>query len=107
MNKKKYKRFPILLDRHTALAITVLSGYDHIEDMWTHLDESVSEELEHDWNMQKMAAKQLLDQLDEHYCVLFLEELAKECCIRLKQIDEKTLNQTDFLNEAKKKINEI
>jgi len=87
MTKKKYKRFPILLNKTSAMCITILSGYDTLEDIWTHMDEAVEEQMNTDYSMSRKAASQLLDQLEEHYCTEFLIQLAIGCVKRIKDMD--------------------
>ena len=80
--KKDYKRFPIIISEHDVLVIHVFSRCDYLEDIWMHDHEG---KMIDDYNKFKIAARQLIDQLEDNYCDLFLEELIKACQYKLKK----------------------
>lgn len=81
---KDYKRKFVQLDRETALLLHIFTkDEEHSwEDIWLHDYTGVAEA---DYFIHEEAAKQLLDQLEGHWCVAFLETLIKECQQRIDE----------------------
>lgn len=75
---KKYDRKFIQLSRDIGMLIHIFEkDSNHSwEDIWLHDFTGVYEK---DHSLYKDAAKQLLDQLEGHYCIAFLKALRDEC----------------------------
>lgn len=96
---KEYTRKFIQLNRDTALLLHVFKkDIDHSwEDVHLHDFTGVYEA---DYKIHQEAAKQLISQLEGHWCILFLEALRDECNrlieednIKCKEIDKKYENR--------------
>lgn len=91
---KKFKRFPVHIGHDTVILVNVLSGLSKIEDMWLVHDEAV---MDFEWNnFYEKAAKQLLDQLEDHYCDAFLMGLIKVCYDQLKESDQTYRSDSEY-----------
>lgn len=75
-------REPILLDKHTVALIHLFTRHDYLEDVWM-IDTNYYTKRLHPY---KDAAKQFVEQLDEHYCAAFVEELIIELATRYKDM---------------------
>ena len=81
---KNYKRKLIQLHRDTAILIHIFEkDTDHsFEDVWLH---DLTGVYETDVELLRGSAKQLIDQLEGHWCRAFLEALRDECDARIEQ----------------------
>lgn len=81
---KNYKRKLIQLHRDTAILIHIFEkDADHsFEDVWLH---DLTGVYETDIELLRGSAKQLIDQLEGHWCRAFLEALRDECDARIEQ----------------------
>lgn len=78
----KITRAPIMIGRHTVVVMHVFTRMDHLEDVWMDEVEPYYKEQQ---NLYKSAAKQFIDQLEDNWCVAFLEALQKEIEQELKK----------------------
>lgn len=81
MNRQtQYDRKPIVLSSHSVALIHIYERNSYFEDVWTvDLDDYISEE-----NLES-SAKQFVDQLENHWCVTFMEALINEIQKRLNE----------------------
>lgn len=81
---KNYKRKLIQLHKDTAILIHIFEkDTDHsFEDVWLH---DLTGVYETDIELLRGSAKQLIDQLEGHWCRAFLEALRDECDARIEQ----------------------
>lgn len=81
---KNYKRKLIQLHKDTAILIHIFEkDTDHsFEDVWLH---DLTGVYEADIELLRGSAKQLIDQLEGHWCRAFLEALRDECDARIEQ----------------------
>ncbi len=81
---KKYERKFIQLNRDTVMLIHLFhKESDHsFEDIWLH---DLTGVYETDFNILRDSAKQLINQLEGHWCRAFLEALRDECSSRIKE----------------------
>lgn len=83
---KHYRRFPIQLGHQSIIVIHHFS--DKGEGMEPHFEshdftEDNQAAFEYNWNESKIAAEQFFNQLEGHYCDLFLEALIVSATRRL------------------------
>lgn len=81
---KNYKRKLIQIHRDMAILIHIFEkDPDHsFEDAWLH---DLTGVYETDLELLRGSAKQLIDQLEGHWCRAFLEALRDECDKRIEQ----------------------
>lgn len=81
---KNYERKFIQLNRNTVMLIHLFhKESDHsFEDLWLH---DLTGVYETDINILRDSAKQLINQLEGHWCRAFIEALRDECDQRIEQ----------------------
>lgn len=81
----KYERYPIVLDTQTITMIQLFHRTDNVlEDLWINEIDGYEEVRN---GQYEKSAKQLLDQLEDHYTPQFLMELRKEITRTLQEHD--------------------
>lgn len=97
---KKYKRKFIQLNRNIVLLLHIFEK--DVDQSWEDIDLEDNEEVwKMDYNLYKESAKQLIDQLEGHWCVAFLEALRDECIERI-ELDRK---RVELVKEKMKDAN--
>ena len=100
--KEKYIRKPIILDKNTLMLIHIFTKYDSIEDFWMT---DMEPYIEKNYAQYKESANQLLDQLENHWCILFMQELILGALQKIKDHD---INYNcKFYKETLTKINNV
>lgn len=81
---KNYKRKLIQIHKDIAILIHIFEkDTDHsFEDIWLN---DLTGVYETDIELLRGSAKQLIDQLEGHWCIAFLEALRDECDARIEQ----------------------
>jgi hypothetical protein len=86
---KNYKRFPIQLSAQNIMLIHLFSDRDITKIFESHdMTEENQAAFEYSWKESEMAAKQLFDQLEGHYCDAFLEAVIVEAAKMLAKSDK-------------------
>ena len=97
---KKYKRKFIQLSRNIVLLLHIFEK--DVDQSWEDINLEDNEEVwKIDHNLYKESAKQLIDQLEGHWCVAFLEALRDECVERI-ELDRK---RVELVKEKMKDAN--
>jgi len=97
MNKdKKIRRAPIIMDKNTVALIHVFHKHDDFDDMWMH---DIEKYILENYEQYEEAAKQFINQLDGHWCVLFMEHLTKHAFKTMTEEDPQA-----FTKEAAEKL---
>lgn len=99
---KKYTRKFIQLSRNVVLLLHIFEkDVDHSwEDVHLQDFEGVYET---DYNIHREAAKQLINQLEGHWCIMFLEALRDECN-KIIEEDKKRCEEIEKKYENSKRI---
>lgn len=99
---KKYTRKFIQLSRNVALLLHIFEkDFDHSwEDVHLQDFEGVYEA---DYNIHREAAKQFIQQLEGHWCIMFLEALRDECD-KIIEEDKKRCEEIEKKYENSKRI---
>ena len=79
---ENYERHPIILSKNTAIVIHVYTRLDRICDMWMYDDDMPY------FCDNEIAAKQLIDQLEDHWTPAFLLVLRDRITETLKEHDK-------------------
>lgn len=89
---KDYRRFPIQLGPQSIISISHFSNHS-MEDTFENHDmmEDNDAACKYSYEESEIAAKQLFDQLEGHYCDAFLEALIVEATMKLKRSDDRRL----------------
>ena len=96
------KRKPILLDKNTIAFLQIFHKTDDIEMLYLYdiIDNYMAE---HNINSFEESAKEFIEQFDEHYCAIFLQELVIACLNKLQKNDKKF--KTDHYVEILNRLN--
>ena len=99
---KDYERKFIQLNRDTVMLIHLFhKESDHsFEDIWLH---DLTGVYETDINILRDSAKQLINQLEGHWCIMFLEALRDECN-KIIEEDKKRCEEIEKKYENSKHI---
>jgi len=92
MNINQFKstfRKPILLSPNSVALIHIFTRYDHLEDIWIS---DVPQSYIDIKNIPKEAAKEFINQLDNHYTPAFLIALRDEINKILKKREKELKN---------------
>ena len=94
---KKYHRHLIMLRPEIAMLIHLFQrdSDDTWESIWLNDNEKYSEE---DYECIRESAKQLMLQLEGHYCDAFIEALREECDKILEDSNNRKAKITDDIN---------
>lgn len=98
-NYKKYHRHLIQLRPEIAMLIHIFhrDDSDTWESIWLDDNEKYSEE---DYECIRESAKQLILQLEGHYCDAFIEALREECEKILEDSNKRKAKITDDINRT-------
>ena len=91
--EKRIRREPIQLNNSTVMVLHIFTRTGHMEDLWMTEVEKLQEE---GYEQHHRAAKQLLDQLEDHWAPKFMMALRDEANKKLKEHDDK--HGTQFAN---------
>jgi hypothetical protein len=79
---EKIRRTPILINNHAVALLHIFTRYDHLEDLWTVDADGLDKEK---WEMYDEAAKQFVEQLEDQWCIKFMEALRDEIDKQIKE----------------------
>lgn len=81
----KITRHPILLSPHDVVVLHIFHKHDHLEDMWmSDIEQYMIEKYEG----YEGAAKQLISQMEGHWCPAFMIALRDESDRLVKEWEE-------------------
>lgn len=79
-----YDRKPIILNDHTIMVLQIFTRTSKLDDLWMH---DIDAYIKAGYEQFDESAKQLIDQLEEHWCIAFIEALSKRCMQIIKDGD--------------------
>ena len=98
---ENYQGKPIVLNKNTIILLHLFHRNDSLNDLWMH---DMDPFIEANFLQHKKAAKELLDSLDGHWCISFLENLIEESFLKIKNHDKEF--GTNFYQPILNKINQ-